>query len=755
MTNTHTLVNTQEIDRFEEAVEAFRRGELDGERFQSMRLQQGVYGQRQEGVNMVRIKLPGGHLNPQQALSIAGLLESYSNHNRIHITTRQSMQVHHVPLENTSSALRHLAGAGLTSREACNNTVRNITACPLAGFCASEHTDVHPYLNAAVQHFLRHPLAQHMPRKFKISFSGCESDCAQGLLHDLAVIATHRDGKPGFRLLAGGGLGHKPHRGIVLEEHIPVEQLLPSMEAILAVHNRYSDRSLRAKSRIKFLVDRFGADGFRKKYREELARSLVATQPAKVDAEWRRPQQQLVRDPGAPRQVLEQRQSGLFIVPVHVSVGDISAPQLKGIAQLMLREGLNDLRTTQDQNLIILNVPQERVQGIQKELAELALDAPRCGDNATACPGNSTCRLGITSSKALAASLSGGKHDLRIRVSGCHNGCAQPETGDIGVYGEGKRLFGKLVPHYRFYIGGDGRGHGDLGLKSHSIPAGRVKQAVSRLQENFDYNSLPGETFFTWAQRLGNDYFDSLLEDLREVSEAQLPKLLRDHGESSAFKVLQLGGGECAGAAQDKVAANFAEASNERNYRRSFLLQRKFDESIECAVAALRLSGNSLLFLHGEKDAESLEELVEKLRLHPRYLELGDELLALEQGLSRLQENFDPAAYDKLLLEADDWSARVAGFCQSLDGHLDLSSALPAKSDKPQTVDLSSFDCPLHFIKARNSLKQQGVGDVVGFLFATEDLADQASKSLAKEGHEIVAVKAQGDNTHVTIRKAG
>ncbi len=755
MTINHTLVNDQEIDRFEEAVEAFRRGELDSDRFQSMRLQQGVYGQRQEGVNMVRIKLPGGRLDPHKAITIAATLKRHSLHDRVHITTRQSIQIHHVPLEKTSAALRDLAKAGLTSREACNNTVRNITACPLAGKCAAEHTDVQPYLEAAVKHFLRHPLAQHMPRKFKSSFSGCESDCAQGLLHDFGAVATHRDGQPGFRLLAGGGLGHKPRRAIVLEEFIPVEQLIPSMEAILAVHNRYSDRTLRAKSRIKFLVDRFGADGFREKYREELARSLVATTPPTVEAEWRKPGEQLVRDPGAPRQVLEQRQKGLFIVPIHVPVGDISASQLKSVAHLMLREELNDLRTTQDQNLILLNVPESRVAAIQSELSKLYLDAPRTGDNATACPGNSTCRLGITSSKALAASLSGGKHDLRIRVSGCHNGCAQPETGDIGVYGEGKRFFGKLVPHYRFFVGGDGRGHGDLALKSHSIPAGRVEQAVGRIKDSYETLAQEGESFFTWSQRLGTEYFDDLLHDLREVTETQLPKLLRDHGDSRDFKVEQLGGGECAGAAQDQVAANFAEASNERNYRRSFLLQRKFDESIECTVAALRLSGNSLLFVLGEKDGGNLEQIAAQLQQHNHYAELGSELQALEQWSNRLLESFDPVSYDQLIKEADDWSARVAGFCQSLDGHLDLSSALPTQAEKPKTVDLSEFDCPLHFIKARNSLKQESSGNVINFLFASEDLANQASQSLAQEGHEVLAVAAQGDNTHVSIRKAG
>ena len=270
------LVNEAELVHFEQTLRAFLDGRVDTDRFTAMRLQQGVYGQRQEGVNMVRIKLPGGRVTAAQLTAIAEGLERYARHDAVHITTRQDIQMHFVPLEHTPAVLRLLAGAGLTTREACGNTIRNITTCPLAGVCPREHVDVSRHLRGAVRHFLRNPLNQQLPRKFKISLSGCEADCAQGMTQDLGVVAARKDGRFGFKVLAGGGLGHKPRAAIVVEPFIEEKDLLLVMEAIVALHNRYSDRTRRAKSRIKFLVDRFGPEGFVAKYRAELARVKMA-----------------------------------------------------------------------------------------------------------------------------------------------------------------------------------------------------------------------------------------------------------------------------------------------------------------------------------------------------------------------------------------------------------------------------------------------------------------------------------------------
>ncbi len=681
MSEIQGLIDREELQRFAEAVKGFQDGTIDAERFQSMRLQQGVYGQRQDGVNMVRVKLPGGRMNPDQLRSCAQVLSECSGHDVAHITTRQDIQIHYVPLEKSPRSLDILAEANLTTREACNNTVRNVSACPLAGVCVREHVDIRPYYELAVRHFLRHPLTQHLPRKFKMSFSGCESDCAQGMIHDLGVVAVHHNGRFGFKLVAGGGLGHKPREAIVVEEFIEPGDLLACMEAVIALHNRYSDRKKRAKSRIKFLVDRFGAEGFVQHYREELERTRTALADVAIPAgQWRAGQADAVGydNPGAPRGILAQKQAGLNVVPVSIPIGDMTAPQMNGIAELMEAQGLDELAATQDQNLMVFNVPDAKLDVLNQGLAGLGLATPKVGDDVVACPGTSTCRLGITSSKVIGAKVSGGIHDLRIRASGCHNGCAQPETGDIGIYGEGKRKHGKLIPHYQMYIGGNGRSCGHIAVKGPTVPAARVEAAIGRLQQTYGDERVDGESFFAWARRQETGYFNTLLEDIVNVDAADLASVLSDHGHESAFKVEQFGGGECAGAAQETVAANFAEAANERNYRNAFLLQRKYEESIECAREVAKLVGQSLLFLAGQPNQDDLQEIAGTLETSFKNGNtLGARLAEMGAGLSELNADFDEARFKVLNETMDLWTVDAADACQGIDQQLDLSAAMP------------------------------------------------------------------------------
>jgi len=692
MNEIKSLVDREELQRFAEAVKGFQDGTIDAERFQSMRLQQGVYGQRQEGVNMVRVKLPGGRLNPTQLRHCARVLDECSDHDVAHITTRQDIQIHYVPLEKSPRSLDILADAELTTREACNNTVRNVSACPLAGVCVREHVDIRPYYALAMRHFLRHPLTQHLPRKFKISFSGCESDCAQGMIHDLGVIAVHRDGRFGFRLVAGGGLGHKPHEAIVVEEFIEPGDLLACMEAVIALHNRYSDRKKRAKSRIKFLVDRFGPEDFVVRYREELERTRTALADVEVPkGQWQAGQTDAVGydNPGAPRDILAQKQAGLNVFPVSVPIGDLTAPQMFGIADLMEANGLDDLSVTQDQNLMIFDVPDAKIESLRQGLAALGLASPKQGDDVVACPGTSTCRLGITSSKVIGAKLSGGEFDLRIRASGCHNGCAQPETGDIGIYGEGKRKHGKLIPHYQMYIGGDGRSCGHVAVKGPSVPAARVEAAVGRIQQTYGGQRVDGESFFAWARRQEKGYFNTLLEDIVNVEAADIASVQSDHGDAAAFKVEQFGGGECAGAAQETVAANFAEAANERNYRNAFLLQRKHEESIECAREVVKLVGQSLLFLAGHPSQDGISDIAATLETSFKQGNtLGARLAEIGTILSELNADFDEARFKALNEAMDLWTLDAAKACQGIDQQLDLSAAMPKVAGQDEKKNL-------------------------------------------------------------------
>ena len=672
--NTSNLSNLEEIDLFEQALQTFFDGHMDADRFTATRLQMGVYGQRQEGVNMLRVKVPGGRITPAQLDALADVAETYSQKDHAHITTRQSIQIHYIPLAQTPDAMRRLAQSGLTTREACSNTVRNMTACPLAGVCPREHVDIGTHLDGAVQHFLRNPLTQQLPRKFKISFSGCESDCAQSLLHDAGVVAVSRNGQPGFMVKAGGGLGHKPHEAIVVEEFIPEHELLFALEALVTLHNKYSDRTKRAKSRIKFLVDRFGADGFREKYREEFARTkeALAGKPYPQGA-WRQAGDVAAPGPGAPRKLFSQHQAGLFVMPLAVPLGELNVVQLRDIAGLLREQGLHEVHTTQDQNLVITHVPAEKIELLRAGFAVLGLREPATGDNVVACPGTSTCRLGITSSTIVAPKLSGGLKDLSIRVSGCHNGCAQPETGDIGIYGEGKRLHGKLVPHYQTYFGGNGLGNGKLALKGPSVPAARVQQAIERVQQA--YADSGEQKFFVWAHRRDKEYFKNLLADLTEVREADAHAVMRDHGDEGDFRVLQLGGGECAGASQVLIGANFFEAAHEREYRNALMFQRKYAEAAQCNESILRILGGGLAQLLGGIRQEEMGKIAVQLG------QLGSDEITQEFGrlaaiFTRAQEMTDETLAP-LNRRVDAWTVKAATLCVALDEGLDLNEALP------------------------------------------------------------------------------
>jgi sulfite reductase (ferredoxin) len=673
------LASEDEITLFGKALQDFQNQSMDADRFTAARLQMGIYGQRQEGVNMVRIKLPGGRLNSKQLVVIADILEKYVQHDVVHITTRQDIQIHYVPLGDTPEVLRHLATAGLTTREACGNTIRNVTACSLSGVCPRQHVDVNKHLDGAVQHFLRNPLTQQMPRKFKISFSACESDCAQGMMHDMGVIAVRKGTKFGFKVVAGGGLGHKPHEAIVVEEFIEEKDLLLVMEAIVSLHNRYSDRVKRAKARIKFLVDKFGREGFIDKYHEELERTRAALATQEYPkGEWDAGTDGETPGIGAPRQLFDQKQSGLCVFPISIPMGNLNVVQLRGLAEILETFELNEIRATQDQNMVLINVEKGRVDTLLSAVSKLDLGKPEMGDDVVACPGTSTCRLGITSSTVLGPKLSGGKHDLKIRVSGCHNGCAQPETGDIGMYGVGKRMHGKLIPHYQMYLGGNGMANGELAIKSPAVPAARIEEAVNLIKTAYSSECEAGETFFFWVRRVGKEYVTELLKCVTDVKAEDLELVLRDHGKESDFKVLQLGGGECAGVSQVKIGSSFFEAAHERNYRDALKFQRKYGESVKCAEEIALLISQGVTELFGGSKKDNLKEQAGELRhVLPTKPKLSEQLTRFSEYFMGSTEELDIIKLNKWFLELDEWTVEAAELCLSFDRQLDLTGALP------------------------------------------------------------------------------
>jgi sulfite reductase (ferredoxin) len=381
---------------------------------------------------------------------------------------------------------------------------------------------------------------------------------------------------------------------------------------------------------------------------------------------------------GAPRHVFGQKQSGYYVFPISVPMGNLNVGQLRGLAQIAETHELHEIRVTQDQNMFLANVTKAKIDPLRAALAALDLREPQAGDDVVACPGTSTCRLGITSSTILAPKLSGGKHDLKIRVSGCHNGCAQPETGDIGIYGEGKRMHGKLVPHYQMYFGGNGMARGALAIKGPSIPSARIEAAVERVKSAYTSNRRADETFFSWTRRVGKVYFTELLADLGEVKPEELASVLRDHGKDGDFKVLQLGGGECAGVSQVKIGSSFFEAAHERNYRDALKFQRKFEDSVKCAEEIARLIGQGVTELLSGKKYEDLAEQAEELRrVLPIKPRLSRQLTKFAENFAQPAEELNDARLTEWFSELDAWTMEAAEFCLGFDRQLDLAGALP------------------------------------------------------------------------------
>ena len=760
MTSNYLWNSPEEVDTFEQTVQKFLAQKIDAERFMAFRLQHGVYGQRQEGVHMVRVKIPGGRLYAHQLPAIADILSTYSEIDYASLSTRQDIQFHFVKLENTPQVLKTLDQVNLTSREACGNTVRNITACTLSGVCPQQHTDITPYAEAVAQHFLRHPLTQHLPRKFKMSFSACPTDCAMGLMHDIGVVATQKNGLNGFQLLAAGGLGHKPRHAICLADFLNVDELIPAIEAVITLHNRYSDRKRRAKARIKFLIDKFGEDSFKQKFHDELARTkhALSTLP-RIQSSWTgQKTNDMPLSDGAPRNITEQLQNGYFSIPLELPLGQLSASQITGLHRIMTQHNLKELRTTSDQNLVIINVAAKNLNTLIEELNNIELHTPRPGNNIIACPGTSTCRLGITASRTIAAELDN-PAALRIRVSGCHNSCGQHHVADIGLHGEGKRIQGKLIPSYTLHLGGQGTAHGQIAKKGPTVPTQRAQAAVNRLSEAYLKNGS-SKSFMHWVNNAPPEYFDDLLHDLTSIDTEQVKELSRDVGESENFRVLQLGGGECAGAAQDHVASNFSEAIHERNYCSAFFLQHKHAEALECAKQAVLLTGSSVLFLAGAKASHTLEDLIHAYgKVLAHQTELIDVLKNIDSQLTKLSEHFTPDLFKQMTQDLDQWIHITGLACQEMDEQLDLSTP-GLNSDNQENdeesiieLDLSSYECPLHYVKARNELRKLPSEQLVRLILEDQEALRQVASSLKKEGHGILEDEPAGEFIALMVKR--
>ena len=576
-----------DIDKFIEMLERNRAGDLSDEVFRVFRLNNGIYGQRQGGTNqMVRVKVPYGSIRPEQLEMIGWLVDNYSR-GWGHITTRQNIQFHYVQLDRIAEVLEHLASVGLTTREACGDTVRNVQGCHLAGACPHEKLDITPWAEATYRHFVRNPISQRLPRKFKINFSGCESDCGQAMFNDVGVIGAVRqgaDGTPesGFRVFIAGGLGTTPHPALALEDFTPREDLLPTIEACLRVFDQAGNRDNKLRARMKWLVDTLGFEEVQRRVLAQRKFLVASTSwpggiPAEVQADGDDPAG--AGDPdtitaigqGTPvsigigteyerwdrANVVRGTADGTVSVYAQAPLGDITGDQFRALAHLQ-RALRADVRLTNRQNVVFRGLHPDDLPLVYDRLSTIGMARPgaELSRDVVACPGSDTCNLAVTQSRGLGHAIGERLEEegladvggVRINISGCPNSCGQHHASDIGFMGAERRANGRSAPGYQMLLGGYiGQEQMHFGAKALRLPARNAPEATVRVIRRFVSERQPSETFRDWLQRAGGPKeLAAGLKDLDAFPDyADDPSFYIDYDETGPY-IAETGASECA-----------------------------------------------------------------------------------------------------------------------------------------------------------------------------------------------------------------
>ena len=578
-----------DADKFEAILGQYLAGEIEEDAFRIFRLNNGIYGQRQGGHNqMVRVKVPWGGLLPDQLELMADIADTYSR-GWGHITTRQNVQFHFVQLERVPELMRRLATVGLTSREACGDTVRNVQGCHLAGACPHEVLDITQWAEATFRHFVRNPVSQRLPRKFKINFSGCATDCGQAMFNDIGVIATTRTGddgsvERGFRVYVAGGLGANPHPALALEEFTSRDDLMPTVEAILRVFNNHGNRDNKLRARMKWLVDTMGWDELRERIVKERRLLLASSSwpggipeevakagdaPAGV-AEGVVP---TAMGHGTPVEITRRTTGyeswddtnvvrgvakGTVSAIAYARLGDVTSAQFRALAAIQRDFGL-EVRLTNRQNVALRGLTEEQLPALYERLEAIGMAEPgaELTRDVVTCPGADTCNLAVTQSRGLGAAIGERLEEeglaeiggLRINISGCTNSCGQHHASDIGFFGAERRAHGRSAPGYQMLLGGYvGQEQVHFGDKALRLPARRAPEATVRVVRRFAAERGAGESFRQWMDRAGGA--KAIAAELKELDQFPLPEdgpeFYVDYDETGPYEA-EVGAGECAG----------------------------------------------------------------------------------------------------------------------------------------------------------------------------------------------------------------
>jgi sulfite reductase (ferredoxin) len=648
----------REIDVYEGQIELKKQGKIEDKLFGEARLRRGAYGQRydngqrHDGIThrtlsypsrgtkgtetvwdapgMQRIKIPFGGLNPQQMDLLAAVAEEYSDA-ICHITTRQDVQLHYVHIEDTPDVMRRLASVGITTREACGNSVRNVTACSLAGVCRCEAFDTTPYAKAMAYHLLGHPDTQDMGRKFKVAFSGCKtSSCGLTNIHDLGFIAktwqSNGVTRRGFEVVVGGGLGAVPYDAKLFDATVPEEEILPLAQATCRVFARLGEKRNRGRARLKFLIEKIGFDEFRRlvieerkvlppdarwtDYLKDVAR--YEEKPAKAAV----PLEGVSPDPAfeawRATNVYAQRQPGYVVATVTLPLGDITSWQMRQLANVARRYVGDNVRSTVEQNLVLRWVSEADLPALFAELQRLDLALPGAGkiEDVVACPGTDTCKLGIAASRGLAAvvheslvarqkqgAIDPAVRDLHIKMSGCFNSCGQHHLADIGFYGVSRKIGGATVPHFRVLMGGEWENNGaTYGLTIGAVPSKRIPEFIDHVTQKYLAGRQPGERFKEYCARIGKKALKEMVDAFAAVPAYAVDRTLySDWRDPREFTISDITTGECAGEVVPQVEFDL-QAAEQRNFEAQiYLEQNELQKADETAYQSMLVAARGLV----------------------------------------------------------------------------------------------------------------------------------------------------------------
>ncbi|MGB2171325.1 MAG: nitrite reductase [Flavobacteriaceae bacterium] len=620
----------KDIIELEQKIFAFKNNAIDEEKFRSLRLARGVYGQRQQGVQMVRIKLPMGRFTANQLRRIAKVADEYGSGN-LHITTRQDIQLHYVELERTPQLWAELEKDQITLREACGNTIRNVTAAATAGVDPLEPFDVTPYADAFFNYFLRNPICQDMGRKIKVAFSNSNKDDALTFIHDLGFIPKINNGQRGFQLMLGGGIGSQPIPAQEVFSFLSVDQIIPYSEAIIRIFDRRGERNKRNKARLKFLVKDLGLDTFLELVKQE-KKSLV-NQSYPIEDKQRPLDSPLYQEKGIKLDSLtafekwkkintfQQKQKGYWSVGIPIQTGDISTDKARQLAELIEQFTANDNRFTITQSILFRDVKESHLPALYLALKTLELD--RLGfqkaNDIVACPGTDTCNLGIASSYGLAKELQKiietefnqfiEKHDLKIRISGCMNACGQHSLAHIGFQGMTLKANGNIAPATQILLGGGvlGEGKGRFADKVLKVPAKKTPAVLRWILIDYEQNKLETENFFTYYDRKTKDYFYQNLKHFSETDRLQ-PNDFIDWGNEIKYEKA-IGIGECAGVTIDLIQTLIFEAEEAYGWAINALGENRLSDALYHAYNA-RIRGAKALLISLDVKTNSHQSII-------------------------------------------------------------------------------------------------------------------------------------------------